>query len=153
MTKTTTVVQENPVAGQLDPEVVAFREPFDERSPLDELVREGARKMLQSAIDAEVDAFVGSHRDHRDEAGRRLVVRNGSLPSREVLTGAGRIELQQGRVRDNSANPEDRVTFSPSVLPAYLRRTAAMTTISRDLQTCNFVSRISRHGSPDMQHS
>ena len=49
-----------------------------------------------------------------------------SLPSREILTGAGSIEVQQGRVRDNSPNKKDRVQFTPSVLPAYLRRTAAI---------------------------
>jgi hypothetical protein len=57
--------------------------------------------MLQSAIDAEVDAFVAMHADRTDERGRRLVVKNGSLPQREILTGAGAIPVTQGRVRDN----------------------------------------------------
>ena len=70
-----------------DPEVLQFRENFDARSTLDELVREGARKMLQAAIDAEVDEFVAKHSDRLDENGRRLVVRNGKLPEREILTG------------------------------------------------------------------
>ncbi|MBL9162266.1 MAG: IS256 family transposase [Planctomycetaceae bacterium] len=95
-------------------------------SPLDELVREGARRMLQTAIDAEVSAFVSAHDDRRDDAGRRLVVRNGSLPAREILTGAGPLTVQQARVRDNSPDPNERVTFAPSVLPAYLRRTDAI---------------------------
>jgi putative transposase len=54
------------------------------------------------------------------------VVRNGKLPSRSILTGAGSIEVKQGRVRDNSLNQNDRVQFTPSVLPAYLRRTSAI---------------------------
>ncbi|REJ68225.1 MAG: hypothetical protein DWQ31_08950 [Planctomycetota bacterium] len=45
---------------------------------------------------------------------------------REILTGAGRLKVQQGRVRDNSPNPSDRVQFTPSVLPAYLRRADAI---------------------------
>lgn len=126
MNQVTKERRENPVVEPIDPEVLAFREQFDDRSPLDELVREGARRMLQSAIDAEVEGFIERYRDRRDEQGRRLVVRNGRLPSREILTGAGRIELRQGRVRDNSPDPERRVTFSPSVLPAYLRRTTAI---------------------------
>jgi len=54
------------------------------------------------------------------------VVKNGSLPTREILTGAGAIQVKQGRVRDNAQAAEDRVQFSPSVLPAYLRRTDAI---------------------------
>lgn len=110
----------------LDPDVIAFREQFADRSPLDELVREGARKMLQEAINAEVDSFIDQHRDRRDDQGRRLVVRNGGLPAREIMTGAGQIEVTQGRVRDNTASAEDRVQFTPIVLPAYLRRTEAI---------------------------
>ena len=126
MNQTTTDRQTLPVDEVTDPEVLAFREQFDDRSPLDQLVREGARRMLQEAIDAEVTAFLETHQDRRDERGRRLVVRNGSLPAREILTGAGPIEIKQGRVRDNSPNPDERVQFTPSVLPAYLRRTEAV---------------------------
>jgi transposase-like protein len=82
--------------------------------------------MLQEAIDAEVNAFIDQHRHRRDERGRRLVVKNGSLPAREILTVTDAIEFEQGRVRDNSPNPDGRVRFTPSVLPAYLRRTDAI---------------------------
>lgn len=126
MSKTTTSPHDTPVHDDLDPEVVAFRQRFDERSPLDEIIREGARKMLQAAIDAEVESFIAANQDRRDDRGRRLVVKNGRLPAREILTGAGSIEVRQGRVRDNSPDPEQRVSFSPSVLPAYLRRTEAI---------------------------
>jgi putative transposase len=113
-------------AEKLDPEVVQFRQQFEDRSTLDQIVREGAQRMLQAAIGAEVGAFVDQHSDRRDEQGRRLVVRNGSLPSREILTGAGPLEVRQGRVRDNTSNPDDRVEFTPSILPTYLRRTVAI---------------------------
>ena len=56
---------------------------------IDEIVREGARRMLAEALQAEVDAYVAQFRDERDENGRRLVVRNGSHQPREVLTSAG----------------------------------------------------------------
>ena len=126
MTKIKADGRSTPADQHLDPEVLAFRQQFDDQSPLDQLVREGARKMLQAAINAEVDGFVEQHRDRRDEEGRRLVVKNGSLPAREILTGAGSIEVSQGRVRDNSPDASDRVQFTPSVLPAYLRRTDAI---------------------------
>jgi len=110
----------------VDPEVLGFRSQFDARSPLDELVRAGAQKMLQAAINAEVEEFIDQHAQRRDEQGRRLVVRNGHLPSRELLTGAGRLDVQQPRVRDNSPDKDDRVHFSPSVLPTYLRKSPAI---------------------------
>jgi transposase-like protein len=126
MNKITTNRHDVQANATLDPEVLAFRQQFGDRSPLDEIVHEGARRMLQAAIDAEVEAFIDAHQDRRDENGRRLVVKNGSLPEREILTGAGALPVKQGRVRDNSPACEDRVQFSPSVLPAYLRRTDAI---------------------------
>ncbi len=65
----------------VDSEVWEFRANFDSRSPLDELVREGARRMLQAAMETEVDEFLATHADRRDDEGRRQVVRNGHLPS------------------------------------------------------------------------
>ncbi len=126
MNKPKTDRRPTPVDEQLDPEVLAFRQQFDNRSPLDRLVQAGARKMLQEAINAEVEGFIQQHCDRRDHQGRRLVVKNGKLPPRELLTGAGPIEVSQGRIRDNSPNPDERVQFTPSVLPAYLRRTDAI---------------------------
>jgi putative transposase len=73
-----------------------------------------------------VEAFIAMHSDRTDERGRRLVVKNGNLPEREILTGAGSLPVTQGRVRDNDPDPNRRVTFSPSVLPSYLRKTKAI---------------------------
>jgi putative transposase len=113
-------------ATTLDPEVLEFRAQFGQRSPLDELVRQGAQQMLQSAIETEVDDFLAEHAQRRDRRGNRQVVRNGYLPSRELLTGAGRLAVEQPRVRDNSSQREDRVRFSSSILPPYLRRSKAI---------------------------
>jgi transposase-like protein len=98
----------------------------DGRSPLDALVREGARKMLQTALEDEVQSFLEGHSTRIDEQGRRLVVRNGHLPAREIVTGAGPLEIQQPRVRDKSANPDERVHFSSSILPPYLRKSKSI---------------------------
>ena len=109
MRQITTAAIASPAA-TLDPEVVEFRSQFDKTSPLDELVRTGAQRMLQTAIEAEVEEFIAVHGDRRDAGGNRLVVRNGYQPARELLTGAGRLEVQQPRVRDNSARK--RVAFA-----------------------------------------
>jgi transposase-like protein len=115
-----------PGGEQLDEEVLAFRKQFEGRSPLDQLVFEGAQKMLQVAVEAEVEQFLEEHRDRRDEHGKRLVVRNGRLPARRITTGAGQLEVQQPRVRDNSPTSEDRVRFSSKILPPYLRRSKSV---------------------------
>jgi len=126
MTQSTTDRHTAPVDETRDAEVARFRANFEARSPLDEIIREGARRMLQAAIDAEVEEFVAAHADRRDEQGRRRVVRNGRLPSREILSGAGPLEVSQPWVRDKSPQGEERVMFSPGVLPRYLRKTKAI---------------------------
>lgn len=107
-----------------DADVVAFTQ--GSRSVLDELVRCGARRMLQSALEEEVNAFLHQHADRRDERGHRLVVRNGHKDERDILTGAGPLRVQQPRVRDKSRDPEQRVAFSSNILPPYLRRSKSL---------------------------
>ncbi|MDP7290532.1 MAG: IS256 family transposase, partial [Phycisphaerae bacterium] len=62
---------------------------------LNEILRDGARRMLATAIDNEVGEYIAAHCDQRDEKGRRLVVRNGHLPQRRLQTGLGSIEVRQ----------------------------------------------------------
>ena len=67
---------------------------------LDELVAEGARRMLAAALEAEVDAYVSSFTDEFDDQGHRLVVRNGHAVARSLVTGAGPVEVRAPRVDD-----------------------------------------------------
>jgi putative transposase len=60
---------------------------------LDELVREGARRMLAAALEAEVDAYLAAHAELVDADGHRLVVRNGHAPARQLATAAGQVEV------------------------------------------------------------
>ena len=60
---------------------------------LEDFAREGARRALQKAIEEEVAAYVDAHREHRDESGHRLVVRNGHKPTRTIRSGVGPIEV------------------------------------------------------------
>ena len=76
----------------------------DEKDTLTPLLREGARRMLAQAIEAEVEAFVAAHEHIKDEAGRRVVIRNGYLPKRTVQTGIGDIAVEAPRVRDLSGS-------------------------------------------------
>ena len=106
--------------------VLQFGAVEDARSVLDRIVREGARKMLQAALEDEVNSFLEVHSSKVDDEGRRQVIRNGYMPSREVMTGAGQLEIQQPRVRDKSPSSGDRVKFSSSILPPYLRRSKSI---------------------------
>ena len=100
-------------------------------SLIDEIVREGARRMLAEALQAEVDAYIAAHAAERDEDGRRLVVRNGYHQSREVLTSAGAIEVTVPRVNDKRADPDtgERRRFSSAILPPWCRKTPKITEV------------------------
>lgn len=82
--------------------------------------------MLQAALESEVEAFLEHHAGRVDDRGRRQVVRNGHLPSREIVTGAGPLAVAQPRVRDKSADLTERVRFSSSILPPYLRKSKSI---------------------------
>ncbi len=95
------------------------------RDILTELCRDGARRMLAEAIEAEVAGWIDAHAHLKDATGRRQVVRNGHLPERTIQTGIGEISVQQPRVQDRRS-PEQREKFTPAVLPPYLRRTKSL---------------------------
>jgi putative transposase len=98
----------------------------DDRSAvtLDELAREGARRMIAAALEAEVGEYVERFADERHEDGRRLVVRNGRARERKVTVGSGTVAIQAPRVNDRRVDPEsgERRRFSSRILPAYARR-------------------------------
>lgn len=85
---------------------------------LEEILREGARKLLQQAIEAEVQEQLELHKNHRDESGRRIVKRNGYLPQRQIQTGLGVVRIQQPRLRG--------IPFSSAILPRYMRRVPSL---------------------------
>jgi putative transposase len=95
------------------------------KDTLTEVLRQGARKMLAEAIEAEVADYL-QYREHLlDEVGHRVVVRNGHLPERQLQTPLGEIPVHQPRVRDRRPAAE-RETFRSSILPPYLRKTRAL---------------------------
>lgn len=98
------------------------------RSLLDEIVRDGARKMLAAALQAEVAAYIDQFADHLDENGHRLVVRNGYHTERDVLTAAGAVNVKAPRVNDKRIDPEtgERQRFSSAILPAWVRKSPQM---------------------------
>ena len=90
--------------------------------PLLAVLREGARRMLTQAIEAEIEAFLAAHADLTDEQGRRRLVRNGHAPERQLQTGIGPLEVRRPKVRDRGVAGEGPIRFTSAILPAYLRR-------------------------------
>ena len=85
---------------------------------LDELAREGARRMIAEALELEVEEYVSKLRHLRDERGHALVVRNGSGKERTIQLGAGAVKVKAPRVDDRRPD----VRFTSQVLPPYMRR-------------------------------
>lgn len=88
------------------------------KSALEEVLREGARQMLEAAIQGEVAEYIEARVEVRDEAGRRMVVRNGCHPERELVTGIGPVKIHQQRVHDR--RPGEK--FTSQILPPFMRR-------------------------------
>jgi putative transposase len=91
-------------------------------SVLEDIIREGARKVLQAAIEHEVSACIDLFKEIKDDKGRRMVVRNGTLPERSLLTGIGPIPVKQPRIRDKREGER----FTSAILPRYMRRAPSL---------------------------
>ncbi len=98
---------------------------------LDEIVREGARRMLAAALEAEVDGYVAAFADERDEAGHRLVTRNGHAEPRTVTTAAGGIEIESPRVNDRRVDEVtgERQRFASVIVPPWCRKSPKVTEV------------------------
>jgi transposase-like protein len=90
---------------------------------LDELLRQGAQRVLAAALEAEVEQYVESHRGARDEGGHALVVRNGSARARQLVSGTGVLTIRAPRVNDQRCDEKGRrQRFTSKILPPYMRR-------------------------------
>ena len=97
---------------------------------LDEIARAGARKMLAEALEAEVQDYLQAAKGERDGHGRALVVRNGYAREREVLCGAGAVEVRAPRVNDKRVKEDgERRRFKSVILPPYMRRSPKVTEV------------------------
>jgi len=95
------------------------------KSLLEELIREGARRLLQAAIEQEVTEYLERFREEKDDKGHRMVVRNGRLPERMFVTGVGPLRIHQPRIRDK----REGETFTSAILLRCLRRVLTIDTL------------------------
>lgn len=87
--------------------------------PLRDLLRKGARDLLQAAIEAERDAFLAEFAERRTMDGRAAVVGSGYHPERAVQTGIGPVKVKVPKVRSKDGKP---VTFRSALVPLYVRK-------------------------------
>jgi len=98
--------------------------------PITDILRQGARRLLCAALEAEVETFLKQYKDISDGKGWQRVVRNGYLPEREIQTGIGQVQVKAPRIRDRQPDPiKGRIRFTSAILPPYLRKTKSIQTL------------------------
>ncbi|UEM21379.1 IS256 family transposase [Skermanella mucosa] len=110
-----------------DSKVVPLRQPDEIDDPLTAVLRTGARRLLEQAIEAEVAAFLAERKDLKLPDGRDRLVRHGHGPERVIQTGIGPVEVRRAKVRDRGAeNGGERIDFTSTLLPRWARRTRSL---------------------------
>jgi putative transposase len=97
--------------------------------PITDILRQGARRLLTAALEAEIETFLKQYKDMPNDNGCQRVVRNGYLPEREIQTGIGQVAVKAPRIRDRQPDPcKGKIRFTSTILPPYLRRTKSIET-------------------------
>ena len=91
--------------------------------PLTEVLRQGAQRLLAQAIEVEGAMRLARYANRQDSEGRQAIVRNGSLPERDVQTGIGAVRVKVPRVRDRSGAG---IRFHSALLPPSMRRSKSL---------------------------
>lgn len=98
--------------------------------PITNILRQGARRLLTAALEAEIQSFLQQYKEATDDKGCQRVVRNGYLPEREIQTGIGQVPVRAPRIRDRQPDSQNgRIRFTSAILPPYLRRTKSIETL------------------------
>ena len=108
--------------------VVSLAAPARVSDPLTELLRTGARRLIEAAVTAEFEEYLSGFVQEKLPDGRQRVVRNGHLPERKILTGLGEVDVRVPKSRSRSGSPEP---FRSSVVPPYVRRCVLFVTLFR----------------------
>ena len=98
--------------------------------PITEILRNGARKLLAAALEAEINAFVEQYSGLLDDEGKKRITRNGYLPERNLQTGIGPVTVRAPRACDRKREKgHNKIKFTSTILPAYIRKTKSMETL------------------------
>ena len=98
--------------------------------PITDILRQGARRLISAALEAEIETFLKQYKQIADDQGGQRIVRNGYLPQREIQTGIGQVPVKVPRIRDRHPESQDgRIRFASSIIPPYLRRSKSIETL------------------------
>ena len=98
--------------------------------PITDILRQGARRLISAALEAEIETFLKQYKQIADDQGGQRIVRNGYLPQREIQTGIGQVQVKVPRIRDRHPESQDgRIRFASSIIPPYLRRSKSIETL------------------------
>ena len=103
--------------------VISLENPEQLQDPLTDLLRSGARQLIQQYVDAELQELLAEHQSCLTDTGKPSVVRNGYLPEREIQTGIGAVSVKIPKVRSRNDKP---VTFRSALVPPYVRKTRSL---------------------------
>ena len=103
--------------------VVSFQDREQIVDPLNDLLRTGARKLIEQAIEAELQELLSQYAGQQTDRGRTVVVRNGCLPERAIQTGIGPVTVKIPKVRSRTGEP---VTFRSALVPPYIRKSRSL---------------------------
>lgn len=139
-----------------DTNIIRLRQSDSIDDPLTEIARDGARRMLAAALNAEADDFVAGFSDDLLPDGRRRVVRHGFGPERTIQTGIGALEVRRPKVRDRATDgaEAEKVRFSSNILPRWARRSRSLDALLpvlylRGISTGDFQEALSALLGPD----
>ena len=123
-------------------------------SPLDEIWRRGAQRMLAAALEAEADAYVELFTEELDQGGHRLVRKNGHAKPRTITTSSGAIEIEAPRIDDRRVDESsgEKMSFKSSIVPPWCRKSPEVTEVLplmylHGMSTGDFARRPSRDSS------
>jgi putative transposase len=114
-----------------DSSILAFQHRDEIDDPLTSVLRDGARRLLAQAIEAEAEAFLAAMQEERLADGRARIVRHGHGPERTIQTGIGPVPVRRAKLRDRSPDASagsdgERITFTSAILPKWARRTKSL---------------------------
>lgn len=103
--------------------IISFEKPAEFADPIHELIRSGAKQLIQSAVEAELQALLDRYQDVSTESGQAAVVRNGYLPERKLQTGIDPVPVKIPKIRSRTG---EAITFRSALVPPYVRKTRAL---------------------------
>jgi putative transposase len=106
--------------------VIPLGKPANNEDLLTAMLRQGAKDLINRAVQAELTEFLGQYQDVVDDQGRRSVVRNGYLPARQIMTGIGPVDIEVPKTRDKS---RQGIHFRSELLPPYIKRSKSLETL------------------------